>query len=619
MFQKYSTFLVLLFGLSSIAFSQDVKFNSTKYPPIKKIATINVSDIEDPYLPNLQHQEAPLVGGNSYHAFLANRKEKIKQDYPPSYTPLATKRSIVNPPQVLKTFAVFAVQLGIPVDNHLAMNGEDIVSAGNFYMSVNNPDGGFTKKFTLTQFANAAGITNQPFDPRLAFDPVANRYVFTFLAGSNSENTDIVFAFSASEDPSGEWNIYTLPGNPNETNEWTDYPMISIINDYVYLTINLLENNQSWQEGFVETVVWQMDKNTGYAGEDLGVTKIDGITYNGKNIRYLCPAESADETMYDDIYFLSSQNFAIETDTFLLVKIDPNAGSPDEQIDIKLVRSDTQYGAPPNATQEVGFLQTNDARVLEAFRLGDELQFVGNTRNLDNNLAGIYHGIIEGIDNPQGIQLNHIIGSDFELGYPGITYTGETPGDRDAIIAFNHTSKTRNPGVSAVYSIPGEGYSQIVELGDGNTYVNEIGGDLERWGDYLGTQRDYNNPSEVWVSGFIGLGNGANVPLICRVQKPSTPTSTSEVNLPKVTTSIFPNPLTERISIEVTLPENISNIQMDLLSVDGAYIDKLYFSNLVKSGKNKFSFNASTIPSGTYFIKVLVDGKDYDTKKIVKI
>jgi len=438
---KFQIILACFLMLSvSTTFAQKVEFNTTTLKGVKKLKTVNVADLDDKYLPHLQHLEAPSVSGNKYKAFLAQRKKEIEKRFPKSDVAISKKRSIVNPPEIIKIFPVLGVSTGIPCDNHLAMNGDDIVSTGNFYMSVNNPDGSFDKKFTLEDFAEAAGITVQPFDPRLVYDPATNKYIFTFLAGNNSSNTHIVVAFSQTEDPSGEWNIYSLPGNPNESDvEWTDYPMISVTNDHVYISINLLDGIV-WQEDFVETIIWQMDKTTGYNGEDLGVTMIDGITFGGQNIRNLCPAESATEAMFDDIYFVSNRNFAVESDSFFLIKVDPNAANPDEQVEINFVQSDTPYGAPPNAEQKVGFFQTNDARVLEAFRLGDEIQFVGNTRNLDNNKAGVYHGIIENITDPQMVLLNHITSNEKEYGYPGIAYTGETAADRDAIIAFNHTS-----------------------------------------------------------------------------------------------------------------------------------------------------------------------------------
>ena len=170
---------------------------------LKKLKTINVSEINDKYLPLLQNLEAPNVSGNKYKEFLAERKKEINKIYPPSNSPISKTRSFVNPPELVNGFPILNIQTGIPCDNHLAMDGDNIVSAGNFYMATNNPNGANVMKFTLGQFAQAAGITNQPFDPRLAYDPQSNRYFFTFLAGSNSLNTDIVVAFSQTDDPTG--------------------------------------------------------------------------------------------------------------------------------------------------------------------------------------------------------------------------------------------------------------------------------------------------------------------------------------------------------------------------------------------------------------------------------
>jgi hypothetical protein len=511
------------------------------------------------------------------------------------------------------------IQIGIPVDNHLAMDGENIVPVGNFYMAVNDSIGDSIVKFTLLAFAQLAGIENQPFHPRLAFDPQSNRYFFTFLAGFDSQNTDIIVAFPVTGDPTADWNIYSIPGNPNGLNHWTDYSMTSITNDNIFLTINLIRDGESWQLGFVETIIWQIGKTNGYEGTNHNITRINGITYDGQTIRNLCPAESVTETMFDEIYFVSNRNFAMEADTFFLIKVDPNGDTPEEQLSIKFRQPDTPYGPPPNARQQIGFLHTNYARILEAFRLDDEIQFVGNTRNKDINKAGIYHGIIKNISDPQIALSNHIVGDDYELGYPEIIYTGETSLERDAIIAFNHTSKSKNPGVSTLCSVPREGFPEIVQMVNGSSYVNMLNGSLEKWGNYLGTQRNYNDPSSGRVSGFIGTRNNVNAPYICHFQRPKMPTNTEETQIKETATTAFPNPLKDKASLDITISENGGSIQVDLYGINGEKVDKIYSSNSVKSGRSSFSFDTSSLATGIYLIKVILDGKLFETKTIVKM
>ena len=62
--------------------------------------------------------------------------------------------------------------------------------------------------------------------------------------------------FSSTNDPLDDWNIYMLVGDALDTNHWTDYPTISITDDDLFITGNLLLHNVSWQEGFYQSLIW---------------------------------------------------------------------------------------------------------------------------------------------------------------------------------------------------------------------------------------------------------------------------------------------------------------------------------------------------------------------------
>jgi len=111
-------------------------------------------------------------------------------------------------------------------------------------------------------------------------------------------------------------------------------------------------------------------------------------------------------------------------------------------------------------------------------------------------------------------------------------------------------------GISAMYYNLEDGYSDIITVIDGNApcTMNQ-NGTLERWGDYMGTQRDFANPDEMWVSGFYTLPNGRNHPWIANLSKPKPFSSTAE-NSSKITSNIFPNPVADRVSVEFTIPQD---------------------------------------------------------------
>jgi hypothetical protein len=427
-----------------------------------------------------------------------------------------------------------------------------------------------------------------------------------------------VVAFSATDDPTQDWHLYSVEGNPNQLDQWTDYPMINFTKNDLFLTINLLKDNQSWKLGFIESLIWQMDKNTGFSGDELAIKRWDNIRFEGNPIRNLCPVESATFELNDDCYFLSNRNFDVTNDTFFVLKVDGSMNDTTSVLDVNFVKTNDIYGVPPTAGQFFGRLETNDSRVLEAFRFGDEIQFVGNTKNFSNNKAGIYHGIIPNINELNNAELNHIIGEDFEIGYPGITYTGDGLEERDAIISFNHTAKTRFPGMSAIYSVPDVGYSEIIEVKEGTGYVDMNGGSsIERWGDYFGTQRDFANPEEVWLSGYLGSPQRINIPYIARLARPQVTVGTDDI---EVTTSVklFPNPTYERVNVTLDIPQEVKMLKAVLTSIDGKVIDDIYYAAVFQYGESKFSFDVSNLKAGNYFVNIYFDGKFAKAEKIIK-
>ncbi len=612
----------LLVFLTSFAIGlcQTPSYSKTKVSGIKKLGTVNVGELEDPYLATLIHKEAPPVSGNSYKKYLADLKKELAVLHPKNDNISIFNRGDVNPPEIEAGFIVGGVQGGIPLDNHLAMFNDTIVSAINSHISVQSSSGAFIKNFTLAAFANGLNVNlDRLFDPRLLFDPIHQRYVAVFLGGFDSGDSNIIVCFSDSSDPTGDWHAYALTGNPNQDNTWTDYPMINFSETDVIVTVNLLRDNESWQLGFEESLIWQLDKSKGYAGEDLELILWDDINFGGAPIRNLCPVESGTEEALQNCFFLSNRNFDIENDTILILELTGGVNDPNTALNVDFIQADTPYGAPPNAEQQSNDgLQTNDARVLEAFVVGDQIQFVGNTRNLNNNKAGIYHGVLSDLYGTRSIALTHIIGEDYELGYPGIVYTGDGLDQREAIIAFNHSSPTKFAGVSAMYYVHEEGYSDIITVVDGTAPVQMLGSayDYERWGDYLGTQRDYDNPDVAWISGFHTILNGRNHPYITALKKPQGSSSAKDLASP-IVHKAYPNPMAERCTIEFDIPTGTKKIQIELLDANGRLIETLYSALVQKSGITEFSFVNAQLEKGMYYVQIKMDNSNSISKKIL--
>src|SRR6478735_5561522 len=103
--------------------------------------------------------------------------------------------------------------------------------------------------------------------------------------------------------------------------------MISLSKNELFLSINLLYNDSTWQAGFVETIVWQINKKNGYSGQTLNTTLHSNIGYNGKAIRNLCPVKGGSKLNSPNMYFISNRNLASQNDTVFLVNITDTIGA----------------------------------------------------------------------------------------------------------------------------------------------------------------------------------------------------------------------------------------------------------------------------------------------------
>src|SRR5690606_38466729 len=119
----------------------------------------------------------------------------------------------------------------------------------------------------------------------------------------------------------------SLPGNPLNNNLWSDYPLIAITKKELFFTVNLLYEDSTWQKGFVETLIWQMRKDSGYVGKNLAAHLHSDIKYNNRPLRNICPVKGGSRTYGPSMYFLSNRNFAAQNDSVFLLKIADTAGA----------------------------------------------------------------------------------------------------------------------------------------------------------------------------------------------------------------------------------------------------------------------------------------------------
>ncbi|MEX2485028.1 MAG: T9SS type A sorting domain-containing protein [Brumimicrobium sp.] len=523
------SFIFIFSGLSQ-------EYKSTNYS-IKKEKVVSPREMEQGFNPTIYSLEAPVPGGSSTKSYLLDQKIASKEYYKKSKfkptTPFlkSQQKPVVGdtfvPTRYLSNGSSFPIYGGIPSDNTLAVSNDDIV-----LVAMNSVLYGYDLKSDTAIFENyyiylrtiVEGLTTSSYyDPKLIYDPEEDRFVLVLLKDNEPAKSEVIVCFSSTNDPNDPWNIYHLPGNPKDNNRWTDFPAISITNDKLYFTGNLIVPNEPWQTGFDGSIIWEMDKFAGYNGDSsINATLYDSITYNNSYIRNLHTVQGGDGNA-ETLFLLSNRNFDISNDTIFFLEL------TNSELFIEPLISDLPYGVPPNARQQDTDtsdanegLQTNDARVLGAVIIDDEIQFVGNTINPSTGFSAIYHGVVANIYNSPSVTANIIGDSIRDFGYPNIAWSGNEACDREVIIGFNHSSFDDFPGVSSLFCNNDRQYSSVLEVKKGYNYVDRLGGGYERWGDYFGLQRKFNEESTTYAFGYLAMENKKNSGFCAELKSPDT-------------------------------------------------------------------------------------------------
>ena len=568
---------------------------------IPKKATLVLDPRLDTWSPSLKYRVLPRP-----HAGI---EESVKQQIKDSLTALyRAKRqqarleqsALATPPGLLRNFIGNSFNFFVPNDNDMAISNNGIVCSvtNTTIWSTNLNTGLVYGSFNLHTIMTALGLQNEEFDPKVMYDPQADRFILVCLNGFLDSTSHVVVGFSQTDSSTGAWNFYSLPGNPLNNTLWTDFPMMALTQQEVFITGNLLYNDSSWQTGFNESIIWQLNKARGYNGDTLNATLHHNIQFNGGPIRNLCPAKGGSQLYGPSMTFLSNRNFSPSNDTIFMVTVTDTANAPGQQVLVDYARANITYHMPVDADQPfTDKLAVNDARVLGAYEENGKMQFVANTLDTVSGNDAIYHGIITSPGPGAVINVSVYADPAMDLAYPNISFAGISTGSDTCIIGLQQSSSSVFPGSGAIL-FDGVQYSPITVVKAGLSYVNMLTG-LERWGDYTGNQRKYNEPGIVWMSGGYGLTNHTTRTWIAELSS-TTAAGISETDATSEFSMLYPNPVADRFILKFTNPAG-QELRFELFDMNGRLVRILY-RGAVGAGENEFSFLTTGLDSGHYFL-----------------
>ncbi len=616
MVRKFTLFLFsFIITVFSFAQYENTSYKTKNYT-LEPATKVTINNIRVDWKVNIQNLESPVENNNLYRIFLKERKEEVRKRFPVRDLQDLDTGSVsfdADTVSILTQFEGNEYAYSVPNDNTLAISNDNFLISAintNIYFYDLNQDS-LMKTISLSAFSDTLDdISSHQYDPKLTYDPEEDRFIIVYLAGASSDNrSNIIVGFSQSNNPMEDWNLYALPGDAVSDTSWTDYPAIALTEDEVFITGNILEYGGSWQTSFRQSIIWQIDKHSGFSGQALGARLWYDIKHNNSNIRNIHPVKGGERLYGPDIYLLSNRNFDIQNDTIFMLHISGLQDDASAILTVDAVKSDKSYGMPPDARQDNSYLlATNDARVLGAFYHNGQIHFVSNTIDTLTGFSAVYHGILTGMENAPEIHGVIIGDSVRDFGYPNLSYSGKSLNDYQSIITFNHSSPETHAGFSAIQFKSTNEYSPITHIKYGGYWVHLISGFVERWGDYTGSQRKYNEAGTVWVSGsfakLIIVGGG-------QIKKGINGTWIAEVKsvydedpfVPeKYEAHMFPNPSADILNVEFSLPED-KYIEISVFDIQGREVKKLV-DQKVQRGKNVISFSTEPLKRGLYFLTI---------------
>lgn len=495
-----------------------------------------------------------------------------------------------------------------PMDNSIAIsNSGKIVSVANTSIEFYNTNGTMSFSNTIGDFFNDAAISDI-CDPVVIYDSGADKFIFFAQECSGSPlNTNLLVCFSKTNNPNDGWWKYKLTGDPSASNTWFDYPKLAVSNNELYITGNAFTESGDFQEA----LLYQIEKNNGFAGgtinwqywNDISSSPFTllpvsyGLSGNYGPGIYLIATESSGSSAID--LFDLTNDMSASDEQLLHYTISTKAYSP--------AGDGLQFGTSTG-------LDNGDCRALSGFYLNGLIHFVFHSDYIDG-----YNGInYNRLDIAAQTNTNSMFGlNGYEYSYPAVASFASAQTNKSVMIGFGRTSADIYPEIRVVYCDDDMnwGASTLVKFGQGYADYTASQGSTERWGDYSGIGRKQNNATPtVWMSGMYGTTSDDWASWIAEIIDAGhmtgleNATEKSEIN-------IFPNPAYQEFKTDFELT-NSTALNISVFDEQGLLVKSLY-NGTSHAGKNQFTFNASNLQPGTYYISITSNHQPIKNEKII--
>ncbi len=479
-----------------------------------------------------------------------------------------------------------------PMDNHMAIsNNGIIVSVSNTILEIDDSQGTLLYYNDLVSFFNVSSIQDA-CDPVVIYDNQQDRFILFFQECSGTAaGSKLCICFSKSNNPANDgWWKYAITGNPLNDGSWFDYPKMGISTNELYISGNLFFESG----GFNESVLYQINKNSGYTGSALDWdywSNISGSPFT------LLPVSYGQTGGYGPGCYLVSTESAGDNVIHLYDLTNDLHNNP--SLNHYIVNTDA-YSPAANANQQGSndLLDNGDCRSQSGFYLNGIIHFVFHS-DINNGWNGINYNRLN-VSALTNTSSTFGMSGTFDYSYPSIASFGSNANDKSVMISFLRSGSSIFPQCNVVNCDNNMNWSASTIVKEGDSFVDFNSSSTERWGDYTGACRQYNatNP-KVWVNGMFGNTDNIYDTWIAEVGVNSS--GINELTMENKV-KVYPNPVVQQYHLDFEYTQT-EKIEIVLLNTQGKQIQNLY-NGIAFIGKNSFSFNQGALEAGEYFLVV---------------
>ncbi len=388
----------------------------------------------------------------------------------------------------------------IPPDTMGAAGPNHLMTMINSQVRIQNKNGGVISTVSLWTFWNTnTGLSGHPFDPHLVYDSLTSRWIAVVDANGKSANSEMWFAISANNDPTGTWTYYKFTADSsNPKKYWADYPGLGVNKDYIAITNNMFTISSPYTSGGPK--MWVIDKST--LPPNPGPVSVKVYPRQFTNGFTLQPAVTFDSAE-SNLYIVDNGWYSGSTKKHRVSRIQKTpTGAQWSLVGYYNLTHNYGYNADAIQPSTNKRIKTNDNRLINAVVRNGHL-WTAHTGGLPAgggaNRTAIFWYEANPVT-PSLIQSGVIDGgSGIFYMFPSINVNKHN----DVVIGFSHSDNTHY--AEAVFSSRQSGDTagwmsapQVIKQGL-DVYVKDFNHGRIRWGDYSATAVDPADDTTFWT------------------------------------------------------------------------------------------------------------------------